>query len=296
VRRFRLRYRSTDLELPAGEFVVGRSSECNLALDDARVSRRHARFVVTSDSVRVEDLGSRNGVHIDGRRITGLEELKHLSRVTIGDQHLTLVDLDQDRARTLEAATVHCVKCGAPNSRGAERCAHCSAPLPGGRSAAAQTVEFTSPLTVDRSDGGASRSAFDVVKILAEKALAMGKLDDAERLLKPQLESLLESTKKSGKVNDELFDSATALAMKLVGGARATLWIDWLFAFHASAGRLMSIEVIDALHEVVRKAGYTNTKAAHLYVESLAAAAADYGPADRFRLKRLEGLVRVLRG
>jgi hypothetical protein len=295
VRRFRLRYRSTDLELPVGEFVVGRSSECNLALDDARVSRRHARFVITADAVRVEDLGSRNGVHVDGRRITGLEEVKHLGRVTIGDQHLTLVDLDQERARTLEASTVHCVKCGAPNSRGAERCARCGGALPGGRAAAAQTVEFTSPLTVDRTDG-ASRSAFDVVKILADKALAMGKLEDAERLLKPQLESLLESAKKSGKVDDELFGSATDLATKLIGGARAIHWIDWLFAFHESAGRLMTVEVIDALHESVRKAGYTNTKAANMYVESLASAAAEYGPAERFRLKRLEGLVRVLRG
>jgi hypothetical protein len=295
VRRYRLRYRSTDLELPEGEFVVGRSSECNLALDDARVSRRHARFLIDVSSVQVEDLGSRNGVHVDGRRITDRVALKHLSRVTIGDQHLTLVDLEQERARTIEAVAVHCVKCSAPNARGADRCARCGEVLPGARGAAAQTVEFTAPL-IDGRDGGASTSAFKVVSSLAEKAFAMGKRDDAERLLKPQLDSILESARSTGKIDDELFAAASSFARRLVGPGHAAQWIDWLFALHTSTARLMSIELIEALHEDVRKAGYSNTKPVHTYVETLAAAAPEYGPAERFRLKRLEGLVRVLRG
>lgn len=296
MRRYRLRYRSTDLELPEGEFVVGRSSECHLALEDARVSRRHARFSVSPDAVVVEDLGSRNGVHVDGRRITGPETLKHLSRVTIGDQSLSLVDLDQDRSRTVEAVAVHCTKCGSPNARGADRCARCGASLPGARGAAAQTVEFTSPLVDDKASRSASTSAFKVVSSLAEKAFALGKRDDAERLLRPQLEAILANARSTGGIDDELFSTATRYALRLVGGGRASEWIDWIFALHTSTSRLMSIELIDALHETVRRAGYSNTRPAHSYIESLTAASADYGPAERFRLRRLEGLVRVLRG
>jgi predicted component of type VI protein secretion system len=295
VRRFRLRYRSTDLELPEGAFVIGRSSECHLALDDARVSRQHARLLVGATSVVVEDLGSRNGVYVDGRRIDAPESLKHLSRVTIGDQNLTLVDLEQERSHTIEAVAVHCARCGAPNARGADRCARCGAAMPGARRAAAQTVEFTSPLVDDRSNG-ASTSAFKVVSSLAEKALAMGKHDDAERLLRPQLESILESAKSTGTIDEDLFTAASGFALRLVGSGQAAQWIDWLFALHASTSRLMSIELIDALHENVRKAGYSNTKSAQTYVDSLASAAQEYGPAERFRLRRLEGLVRVLRG
>lgn len=66
MRRFRLRHQGSDIELTPGMFVVGRSSQCNLSLDDALVSRRHAQFTVDAESVHVEDLGSRNGINING--------------------------------------------------------------------------------------------------------------------------------------------------------------------------------------------------------------------------------------
>ncbi|HSQ63044.1 MAG TPA: FHA domain-containing protein, partial [Polyangiaceae bacterium] len=64
--RFRLRYMNHDLELNEGEFVVGRNASCQLSLDDPLVSRRHAVFNVRADTVTVEDLGSRNGVSLNG--------------------------------------------------------------------------------------------------------------------------------------------------------------------------------------------------------------------------------------
>ena len=67
--RFRLRYMNHDLELNEGEFVVGRNASCQLSLDDPLVSRRHATFIVHADAVTVEDLGSRNGVSVNGERI-----------------------------------------------------------------------------------------------------------------------------------------------------------------------------------------------------------------------------------
>lgn len=54
----------------AGATVIGRLPECDVTLDDAAVSRRHAR--VTSDGVeyQVEDLGSTNGVRLNGSPVT----------------------------------------------------------------------------------------------------------------------------------------------------------------------------------------------------------------------------------
>ena len=91
--RFRLRYRNTDLEMPLGDFVVGRSPSCHLALEDALVSRRHARLHSTDDDVVVEDLGSRNGVLVNGARILGPTRLGHGDRITIGEHELRLLDL-----------------------------------------------------------------------------------------------------------------------------------------------------------------------------------------------------------
>jgi predicted component of type VI protein secretion system len=49
--------------------VLGRVSGCGIVLDDDKVSRKHARLIVQVGVVEVEDLGSRNGVHINGARV-----------------------------------------------------------------------------------------------------------------------------------------------------------------------------------------------------------------------------------
>lgn len=54
-----------------GTAVIGRLPECEVTLDDPAVSRRHARVTSTSDGgYTVEDLGSTNGVRLNGEPIT----------------------------------------------------------------------------------------------------------------------------------------------------------------------------------------------------------------------------------
>ena len=60
------------------ELIVGRGPTCDLVLATAGVSRRHARFVREGDSFRVLDLGSANGLRVNGERAT--ERL-----LTVGD-------------------------------------------------------------------------------------------------------------------------------------------------------------------------------------------------------------------
>ncbi len=50
-------------------FVMGRLSECDLTLQDSRISRRHARIRTTAESCVVEDLGSRHGITVNGQRV-----------------------------------------------------------------------------------------------------------------------------------------------------------------------------------------------------------------------------------
>lgn len=52
-----------------GPTVIGRSSECALHLDEAGLSRQHARLVPTNDGLQIEDLGSTNGSFLNGHRI-----------------------------------------------------------------------------------------------------------------------------------------------------------------------------------------------------------------------------------
>ena len=51
------------------DLVVGRSSYCSLVVDNADVSRVHAVFRRKGDQVELQDLGSRNGTSVRGKRI-----------------------------------------------------------------------------------------------------------------------------------------------------------------------------------------------------------------------------------
>lgn len=52
-----------------GATTVGRSPECAIQLDEPGMSRTHARLLPTDDALLVEDLGSANGVFLNGRRV-----------------------------------------------------------------------------------------------------------------------------------------------------------------------------------------------------------------------------------
>ncbi len=59
------------VRLPLGEEVlIGRSTDCQLLLDDDYVSTRHARIRRAGAEFQVEDLGSTNGTFVNNQRIT----------------------------------------------------------------------------------------------------------------------------------------------------------------------------------------------------------------------------------
>ncbi len=69
-----------------GETVIGRDEKAEITIRDERVSRRHTRIVVLGpDLVQVEDLGSKNGTWVNGRRITRAE-LRSGDSVQVGNE------------------------------------------------------------------------------------------------------------------------------------------------------------------------------------------------------------------
>jgi hypothetical protein len=69
---------------PSGA-TIGRSRECDVVLGDSNVSRRHARIALGEDGAwTVEDLGSTNGVQINGARATTRTVLRSGDRLDLG--------------------------------------------------------------------------------------------------------------------------------------------------------------------------------------------------------------------
>lgn len=59
-----------DVVLDGDQVVVGRLKECQIRLDDANVSRRHAAFIRLPDGWAIEDLDSTNGTRVNGKSVT----------------------------------------------------------------------------------------------------------------------------------------------------------------------------------------------------------------------------------
>jgi pSer/pThr/pTyr-binding forkhead associated (FHA) protein len=57
------------LPVPRESILVGRGHEAEVAIGDARISRRHAEFVTREDYLALRDLESRHGTFVDHRRI-----------------------------------------------------------------------------------------------------------------------------------------------------------------------------------------------------------------------------------
>jgi len=69
--------------------VLGRSREADVVLDDVNVSRKHAEIRPSGGSWTVRDLGSTNGVKVNGRRIDGAQSLKPGDVIELGTSHAT---------------------------------------------------------------------------------------------------------------------------------------------------------------------------------------------------------------
>jgi DNA-binding winged helix-turn-helix (wHTH) protein len=63
-------WQGVTFSLGQGENVLGRVEDGAVFVDEASVSRRHARIVVTGERATLEDLGSRNGTWLGTTRIT----------------------------------------------------------------------------------------------------------------------------------------------------------------------------------------------------------------------------------
>ena len=72
---------------PAGA-VIGRSRDCEIVVDDAGVSRHHAAVRPDGDAWTIEDLGSTNGVLVNGRELRGERRLAAGDRLELGSTEI----------------------------------------------------------------------------------------------------------------------------------------------------------------------------------------------------------------
>lgn len=99
-------YFDTTYELPEGVTHLGRADENDIVLGGDLVSRRHARLVVNGDSLRIEDLGSRNGSRVNGEPLHGAQELSPGDTIALGENTLSVRQPHRGEAMATEMVDV----------------------------------------------------------------------------------------------------------------------------------------------------------------------------------------------
>lgn len=74
--------------------LVGAATDCDFVLRDPTISRRHARLRIDGDALWIEDLDSRNGIHVDQRRVVGGARVGPGQRLRFGDVELRIEPAD----------------------------------------------------------------------------------------------------------------------------------------------------------------------------------------------------------
>jgi Inner membrane component of T3SS, cytoplasmic domain len=272
--RFRLRYMNHDLELNEGEFVVGRNASCQLSLDDPLVSRRHAIFTVHADAVTLEDLGSRNGVSVNGERLAGRVLLRPGDRVQIGSQEMILVAASSEGVRTATRNPLKMTLPKLPDLSVSSKPPSASEPDP-------------ESSMVRRAD------AFNLLGSVADKALAMGKHAEAERILASPLADVIEASRAGKRITPSLLDQAARFSARLATATGKGAWADYVIELYQSQQRIVPAPVIDELYNAFRRVSAIDLGRLRDYVAQLRDQLAQFGPAERFLFQRIEGLERL---
>ncbi|MBK8995346.1 MAG: FHA domain-containing protein [Myxococcales bacterium] len=204
--RVRLRHRGQELLLTEGTYLIGRDASCHILLDDAKVSRRHARINVRGEQVSIDDLGSMNGLYVNGVRLTGSQPLFDGDWLTAGSEELEV--LIGDTARRRSAASTQDEFTPVPSSSEAETTRRISEPP-------------DDPETTQKS------RALEILASIADRAFDAGRVDDAEDLLKTTLLDMAQEVSLGHELEQDSLDFATSYALRLAQATGTARWFDF---------------------------------------------------------------------
>lgn len=237
--RYRLRLLLQEFDLPPGETILGRSPECHVTIDDPLVSREHAKILVDGEQVILRDLGSRNGSKVNGEQVRGEIPLNDGDRVRIGNQEVVFSRVVAARRPGRPTGSLrHCRKCQTPYVAEAPQCPNC-----GYSPGADETLSGVAPTNnLDRE-----RWSLQLQVELLEKALSIGRLPDADRVLGRIAVSVDERMAQAMPVERSQIDGAFGGAVRLASQQGEIQWVRWVLSTSQRVGYPPSRAVVEAL-------------------------------------------------
>ncbi|MFO0658960.1 MAG: FHA domain-containing protein [Polyangiaceae bacterium] len=278
-----MRFLLQEFDLPPGETLLGRSPECHVTIEDPLVSRRHAKITIRGDKAIVHDLGSRNGLRVNGQPLpTGQAILKDGDRLRVGTQELVfcvVAPAPEDRSKQTGFLR-HCARCKTPYPEEMLACPSCGA------------NEFADDETLTGAIGNVKRNwTLQLLVEVLERAQSMGRDDEAERILRRASAHLDEVLQTTDAPEQRQIDAIAECAAKLAVSAHSSQWAQWLLMIYAKLKMAPPVTVIDRLRtlEATQRA-----KLQGFVVDLLQAIRGQQPPVNAESISRLETLLREL--
>lgn len=272
----RLRYLGHNLEVPEGQFVIGRSSKCQLSVDDPLISRQHAMLVVSGSVATVEDLGSRNGIQVNGKAVKGAVPLRDGDTIVVGSQTMTIHGITH--TAPLEVA----------------RRGRLDETMSGVDDDQTSDDTVVGKLASQNLDPDRRVHELSLIAAVADKAFGMNRNEDALRLLERPLRELLERSRGvSAMPSPAASQRAASLAMRLATTLGRGEWVEYVFDLYTARRELLPQPIVDELYTVLRRVRIDAGKLRD-YLMTLSETTGAHGPNERFLMSRLEGLEPLL--
>jgi pSer/pThr/pTyr-binding forkhead associated (FHA) protein len=298
----KLRYRQCLITLRSGKLYLGRSPECELAISDPAVSRRHARLWVSAAQIVVEDLGSQNGVYVNGARIHGPTELRSGDVMRICTHELELVDVQLEPAPEPEPEPNR-YRITADTASGAEKTTlveelHTGTSRPPTPARMNMRVEpiltpvvSAAPLVARQSSNPPGSDSLAKAITTLDDTLTAGNLDEAERRLGPILMRVHELLLEQHPSSRELCEHVVVSAARLAGETRSAAFMNYAVTLYQLMNRPLPEDAVNVIHALVRSGLYPNLLALESYVAKLGAHTDHFDETELFLLESLRRVV-----
>lgn len=222
------------------EVILGRSPDCHITIEDPLISRRHAKIVLRDEKALVSDLGSRNGVKLNGRALDIEAELKDGDRIRLGTQELLFsVVKRKDRPTRPTGYMRVCHSCATPYPEGSRICPHCGAP-------ALEEEDTVSGMMVEPRRNW----TFQLLGEVIERALNTGRAAEADRLMRRAAKEIDDRLASGDRLENDQVSSIATYAVRLARLLGGSEWVAWALTLHKRQGRMLADEVIDRLEEL----------------------------------------------
>lgn len=241
------------IELLRGETILGRSRSCHIPISDPHISRKHACFSNDGHALWVRNLSLATSVSVNGNALAAgaTRAIQVGDRLLLGGHEIELCELGD----------------------------YCPSFEPTEQMAIARSRESARPA-----------STLLTLTRVAEKYFALGQSKEAARILRPALSGLLRYSE-AGKVPAAAdVELAAVVTLRIAESSHAGEWIDYLFDLFSALGKPMSQKVVERLYLIIPEAQGVKMGGFRHYAETLLAHQERFGPAERFLMRRIQGL------